>query len=125
LIYEARANVYLESRYDAGFRRGPWVVFRDSTDRDRWCQPDGLLFDPARNRIVVTEIKLRHCSEAYYQLFDLYCPVVRCLFPTWHVSGVEICRWFDPATATPATPRMREDPFDAVSGEFNVHIWNP
>jgi hypothetical protein len=125
LIYEARAGAYLENRFAEAFRRGPWVIFADDSGRERWCQPDGFIADPIATRIIVTEIKLRHCSEAYYQLFDLYLPVVRSLYPGWRVAGLEVCRWFDPATATPAPVRLRENPFDAVDGAFNVHIWSP
>jgi hypothetical protein len=121
LIYQAKAGVYLNDRYSPHFRNGPWVIFNG----DRWCQPDGLLIDVEKSRIIVTEFKLKHCSEAWYQLFELYIPVVRNLFPGWEVVGVEICRWFDPATRVPATPVMRMNPFDALPDVFNVHIWNP
>lgn len=71
------------------------------------------------------EYKLRHCSEAWFQLFDLYIPVLRVLFPGWSFAGIEVCKWFDPATSVPQQPRFRENPMDAVTGEFNVHIWAP
>ena len=92
---------------------------------ERWCQPDGLLFEPEKNRVIVTEFKLRHCSEAWFQLFELYCPVVRFMFPGWRVAGLEVCRWFDPATPVPAIVRKRENPLDVIDGDFNVHIWAP
>lgn len=125
LIYEARACAYLAERFAEHFTRGPWVIFNDVHGRERWCQPDGIILDPPSSRVVIVETKLRHCSEAWFQLFDLYRPVVAHMFPDWGVAGVEVCRWFDPAVLVPAKPRMRENPLDAVDGEFNVHIWAP
>jgi hypothetical protein len=39
--------------------------------------------------------------------------------------GVEVCKWFDPAASVPETPILRHNPFDALDGEFNVHIFAP
>lgn len=121
LIYQARAGAYLLDKYGPHFKFSPWVIFNG----DRWCQPDGLLILSERGRIVVTEIKLRHCSEAWYQLFQLYIPVVQALFPGWEVVGIQVCKWFDPASAVPQAPTMRERPEDAIPGAFNVHIYAP
>lgn len=121
LIYQARAGAWLLDRFKPHFRFSPWVVFNG----DRWCQPDGLLILPERDRIVVTEIKLRHCSEAWFQLFELYIPVVRVLFPNWEVVGCEVVKWYDPADVVPQAPKLRANPADAINGEFNVHIYAP
>jgi hypothetical protein len=121
LIYQARAGAFLNDRFTPQYREGPWVVFNG----DRWCQPDGLIFLPDRARIVVTEIKLRHCSEAWFQLFELYIPVVRVLFPEWEVIGCEVVKWYDPAASVPQPPTLRQNPADAISGAFNVHIYSP
>jgi len=121
LIYQARAGAWLLDRYKPNFKFSPWVIFNG----DRWCQPDGLLLDPGEGRIVVTEIKLRHCSEAWYQLFELYIPVVQALFPGWTIAGCEVCKWYDPAERTPDQPVLRENPADAIIGKFNVHIYSP
>lgn len=121
LIYQAKAGAHLNDRYAPHFRDGPWVIFNGN----RWCQPDGLLIVPEHSKIVVAEIKLRHCSEAWFQLFELYIPVVQVLFPSWLIVGVEICKWFDPASSVPQNPTMRENPLDAIPGAFNVHIYAP
>lgn len=121
LIYQARAGAWLNDRFSPHFRYGPWLIF----NKDRWCQPDGLLLYPEAHRIVVTEIKLSHCSEAWFQLFELYIPVVQMLFPGWEVVGCEVCKWYDPAISVPQRPTLRHNPGDAVSGAFNVHIYSP
>lgn len=121
LIYQARAGAWLLDHFKPHFRFSPWVVFNE----DRWCQPDGLILSPERSRIVVTEIKLRHCSEAWFQLFQLYIPVVQMLFPDWEVVGCEVVKWYDPSSVVPQAPKLRENPADALPGAFNVHIYAP
>lgn len=121
LIYQARAGAYLLDRYAPNFRFSPWVVFNGN----RWCQPDGLLLLPERATVVVVEIKLSHCSEAWYQLFELYIPVVQVLFPGWEIIGCEVCKWYDPACSVQQNPTLRENPADAIKGAFNVHIYSP
>lgn len=74
---------------------------------------------------MVVEIKLSHCSEAWYQLFDLYIPVVQAIFPGWEMAGVQVCKWFDPSRPVPQAPTMRERIEDAIPNAFNVHIYAP
>ncbi len=71
------------------------------------------------------EAKYSHTDLAYYQLFDLYIPVLQALFPPalWTFAGVEICSRFDPAVQLPTRVVMRKNILDALIHEFNVHIW--
>lgn len=123
VLYETKALAHLGDRFGELFLPGPWVRFSNEADTDRWCQPDGIILDPTLGRVVITETKLRHCAEAWFQLFELYIPVFRVMFPQWIVVGVEVCRWFDPATPTPAPAVLRKNPVEAIDGKFNVHIW--
>lgn len=125
LRYQRQVDEYLESRYGAAYVRGPWLEFFDGVTRERrYCQPDGLLVELRRGRITVIEAKYTHTQLAYWQLFELYMPVVRALFgPQWHFAAVEICAKFDPMTPLPVRCVMRKNVLDAVESEFNVHIW--
>ena len=124
ILYEQRCHAYLGERYSVHFLSAPWIIFEDALGL-RWCQPDGIIFDVRPGRIICTEIKLRHCSEAYFQLFELYIPVLSVIFPKWSIRGCEVCRWFDPKEPTPEAPTMRKNPVDALEGKFNVHIFMP
>lgn len=90
----------------------------------RLCQPDGLIFNFHRGTIVIVEFKLRHTSEAYYQLTQLYAPVLSHLFPRplWRLGLCEVVRWYDPSTIFPVVPRLREHVEDCDEGYVGVHI---
>lgn len=107
---------------------GPWVEFIDGPSGERrWCQPDGLLIEIRRGRITVLEAKYTHTELAYYQLFDLYIPVMQSLFPRalWTFVGCEICARYDPATIVPAKVVLCRNLVDLSPKDFSVHIWSP
>lgn len=127
--YERKAHVYLREcligKPDAEYLQSPWVEFEDSTGR-RWCQPDGLLLDHKSKVCIIAEIKYRHTSDAWWQLWRLYLPVVRAIFKEYKHACLEVCRWHDPQTPFPAhytfTPEATTIPQPNVTA---VHIWNP
>ena len=120
--YEAAAIIEFCTRYE-GFLPKPWISYRDATLREYWCQPDGLILNPRKGLIVTVEIKYQHTPDAYEQLFQIYGPLVKSLFPTWRVEGVEVVQWFDPAVLCPEQPELCQFPHDPRAGKFNVHIW--
>jgi len=124
LRYEARVQKYLIAKYGDCYIPGPWIQFYDPNQRI--CQPDGLLFDLERGRIILVEIKLRHCQEAYWQLQKLYLPVLREMFPysLWEICCIEIVRWYDPEVQWPVKHILREKVEDAPSSIIGVHIYN-
>ena len=92
----------------------------------RWCQPDGLLLDIQRGRCTIVECKLQHTIDAWWQLTDLYLPVVRAaLGPTYIYSICEVCRWYDSRVSFPEEIRLSPDVFDVPPHRFGVHIWRP
>lgn len=103
---------------------GPWLQFYDPAQRI--CQPDGLLFDVENGVIILIEIKLRHCTEAYWQLKKLYLPVLRDMFPytLWDIRCIEIVRWYDPDVQWPDNHILRENVEDAPRQGIGVHIYN-
>jgi hypothetical protein len=124
LRYERKALTHLEGLFGEALLPSPWIKFLSrSGEKVRWCQPDALLLQVAKQELVIIEVKYQHCPEAWYQLFTIYLPVVRVLFPGWKVRVVEMCKWFDVATVTPQLPRLCEDITKAKMGELNVHIW--
>lgn len=123
LRYERKAHDLLENRYGWRYLRSPWIRFYGE-GKVRLCQPDGLLFDFARGRITILEIKLRHTPDTYYQVMDLYLPVVEVLFPRklWDIRLCEVCGWYDVATKFPYPTQLRENPEDAEHGFIGIHI---
>jgi len=82
----------------------PWLQFmRKGEGRLQHCQPDGLLIDPVAGLIVVVEVKLAHTTDAWWQMRQLYVPVLRHIFPErrWTYRCVTIVKWFDPAIKFP------------------------
>jgi hypothetical protein len=125
--YEYKAQDYLEALYPVHYVRSPWLMFRLKGEPiPRFCQPDGIIVEPERSRIIIVEIKLRHCAEAYTQVTGIYAPVLRKIFPPpWGFRFVELTRWYDPAVSFPAPIQKLSDISLVPGGRFGVHIWNP
>jgi hypothetical protein len=95
--------------HDQFYTPGPWIVFWTNEDRaTRWCQPDGLFFNFAAGLITIVEIKLRHTALSWFQLRQLYQPVVSALFPSslWKVRIVEVVKEYVPEEKTPEKPLL-------------------
>jgi hypothetical protein len=92
----------------------------------RWCQTDGLLLRPREGQAIIYEVKYQHTADAWFQLRELYEPVVReALGPAWELAFVEVVKWYDPATFFPERVLMYPDPLRAQAGRIGVHIWTP
>lgn len=91
----------------------------------RFCQTDGLLFQPKQFKLLIVEVKYKHTPDAYWQIENKYLPVCRWLFKDWEISTLEIVKWFDPSTQFPAPITLRKEIEDCVPGEFGVHILTP
>lgn len=123
--YEKRVQEFLADCYGGRYAPSPWFRFF-ANSKWRWCQPDGLLFDPKRGIINIVEVKHSHTSDAWWQTKHLYGPVVQWLFPQrlWRIQFVEICRWYDPQTPFPEPIRMTPE-IEVDTSAFKVHIWKP
>lgn len=98
-----------------------------SRGRIRYCQFDGLLVLPSRKVLVLCEVKYNHTSDAYWQLENVYVPVLRAFLGRsnpWQVATCEIVKWFDPSTTFPVQITLCQDLGGAKVGAFNVHILN-
>lgn len=126
LRYQEKVSSHLNDRFGEVFVSGPWFRYKAvGVDKPRWCQPDGLLFIPELSRIILIEVKLQHTSDAWWQLRQLYLPVVAHAFPPsrWEYVLCEVVRWYDPIVAFPEKVRLRPDVLSAEPGEFACHIW--
>jgi len=102
LAYEKKVNARLGEDYGDRYIPGVWFRF---TSKDqpgaRFAQPDGLVWDLSRGVITIVEIKIRHSYRAWWQLRELYEPILAFKFPGWDIEVVEIFQWFDPQAEVP------------------------
>lgn len=128
LRYEHKAQEYLSDLYPGRYVPSPWIVFSSvENTRPRWIQPDGLLIDLLKGIVYIVEIKYRHCAEAWFQLTNIYQPVVSHLFPSslWDYRLVEVVSWFDGSQYFPGKAVKRGDIEKSKPDEITVHIWRP
>lgn len=101
-------------------------AFHSSYGRER-CIPDGVAIstrDPSL--LTIIEIKLRHTEDAWYQLNDLYLPVVRKALPNHKIQLLEICKFYDPAIKLPGPFTLVYDVeafIEKGGSEFAVCPW--
>lgn len=117
---------WLESLYPKRFIPGPWLMYAvPGRAQVQWCQPDGLLYSPRRGIVYILEIKLKHTDGAWWQLHELYAPVIERIHPRnlWEIRLVEIVKWYDPSTYFPGRHYLRRRPHLTAKGEVGVVIW--
>ena len=123
--YEKKVQEYLEGLYGDRYIPSPWLRFF-AGNKWRWCQPDGILLDFLHGVITVVEVKYQHTSDAWWQVRQLYIPVLRELFPEklWRFEACEVVKWYDPATVFPENTVLALEPSMAHPA-FKIHIWRP
>jgi hypothetical protein len=121
--YERKVHDHFASLWGDRYVPSPVFSFYDASGK-RFCIPDGLL-DLGENRIVVFEIKFQHMPEAWWQLDQLYRPVLKALYKDVYL--VEVCRSFDPATPFPCAIHKIDNIEHYVKGPlrsiFGVYRW--
>lgn len=128
--YERQVQAHLALTLGEGYVPSRWFVFRSrGSDNVRFVQPDGLFFDFERGVITCFEIKLKHTERAWWQLRQLYVPVLQHIFGTaqWRYAAVEIVCWYDPHVSFPErTSALRHITADSFEpGAIQVNVWNP
>lgn len=120
--YEQKVHQFLGSVLP-GYRPSQGFRFYDRSGV-RFCVPDGVILNPART--IIFEFKFQHMPEAWWQLRQLYEPVLRSFVPGAEIHLVEVCRSYDPAVPFPERVKLIDsieeyvkDPFP----EFGVFRW--
>ena len=122
LRYERKAHKYLDGLFGEKYVASPWIRFI-ANGKSLYCQPDGLVVE--KGLCTIVEIKLKHTAFAWFQIKELYLPVLKVLMPDTEFNYLEVCRWFDSDTGFPGTFRHAEAITQLTSpSEFFVHIWN-
>lgn len=102
-----------------------WFHYTTAQGDEKYCEMDALVINPLGNRVWIFEIKFKHTECAYYQLFNLYKPVIRCWKPGAIIHTVELVRWYNAQTPFPTDVTLTREPLMGNPGDFNVKIWNP
>lgn len=125
--YEAKVHRQLSEVHGLQYIPQQWWQYTLAGDhRDHYCQTDGLLILSARKVIVLCEVKYSHTPEAYWQVENVYVPLLtRYLRNTdYKIAAVEVCKWFDPNTPFPVRPTLCEELTAVHPSRFSVHILN-
>jgi len=126
LRYEAKAQSYLATELGYAYHPNPTLRFEDDSGA-RFLVPDGLYFDSVGSAVVF-EVKSQHMPEAWWQLRQLYEPVVRALNFVNRVACVEVVKSFDPGMGFPEPVQSYRDLqvlLAAPAPGFKVLIWKP
>lgn len=122
--YEKKVHQVLNERFELRYFPQIWFCYK-AGEKLRYCQTDGLLVDIDKKKITIIEVKYSHTSDAFWQMENVYYPVVKRLFgDSWQVCTVEVVKWYDPAVSCPRKAVLRERLEDVKFGEFAVHILN-
>ena len=105
---------------------GQWFEFLDRSGR-RWCQIDALLLDHAQNAAIICEIKYQHTPDAWWQLRELYYPVIKAAFPKLHpICLCEIVHYYDAKVEWPERHDLTDSPLRIPHAhKVAVCIFNP
>lgn len=131
LRYEAQAHNGMSRAFDGLYVPSPWFRYKRFSNPGVWsfCQPDGLGFDFHRGVCFVVEVKYKHTADAYFQLYDRYLPMLDFWLnrhqKLWQLAPIEVCYWFDRATAFPTVISLQRNVKDARPNEMSVNIWRP
>lgn len=122
-IYEGKVHKHLSEKHEGQYTARQWFIYQLRNElKPRFCQTDGLLFNAATGTLVVCEVKLRHTSDAFFQLDRLYQPVLAKAFPQFKIACLEITRWYDPAIPFPVVPQLVPNELQAPVNAFGVRI---
>jgi len=95
--------------------------------RPQTAIPDGFLLSRDGKSLGILEVKLRHSTDAWFQLNKFYLPLVRRVAGSSLVlRTVEICRYYDPGVKLPKEKRILDEldqVFDLRSDCHPVLIW--
>lgn len=123
LAYQKKIERFLAPRRPSDWTVYPslWFVYCDDRPGRNYCSPDFIL-DCGADLLVVVEAKIRWTADAYYQLEQLYLPVLRVARPRATLVPLCITKSFDPAIKVPMEVRFVSDVFEASPGKFNLQF---
>src|SRR5262245_3313723 len=97
--YERKVSWRLLELYELSYIPALWFMYH-SRGRIRYCQFDGLLVLAERKVLAIVECKYQHTADAYWQLSNVYVPVLRSFLGRgnpYSIATCEVVKWFDPS----------------------------
>lgn len=95
---------------------------------DQYAIPDAIVVDAAERILTIIEIKIRHTSDACFQLNNLYKPIVQKAFPHMLVNLLEVCKSFDAEVSLPQHFKLVQDPVHFTksyqSGVLGIYVYS-
>lgn len=109
------------------------LSFQEGASRNGFYQrpstaiPDGLLLSPCKRVLCILELKLRHSTDAWFQLNRFYLPIMgRICGSSMRLRVLEICKYYDPGVRLPQEKALivdSENVFRLGDGIHPVLIW--
>jgi hypothetical protein len=96
VVYERNVGEFLKLDSEAQslawtVNDGPWIKYWGKKGGPYWAQPDFVLMDKEKQRVLIVEVKLTHCANAFFQLENMYKPLLRKILGTdWTINTLEI-----------------------------------
>ena len=124
LAYEKKAKSFLRNRFQERVTLGQWFKFYDGY-RTRYCQPDAIVQD--HTGIMIIEIKLRFSDLAWWQLKELYLPIVKKYYHASSCQLLVLCKSFDPncAVCLPEIIPLIENFSPRIPDCVYAQVWRP
>jgi hypothetical protein len=109
LRYERKVQEKLAQFFQNEYRPGPWFKYQfEGAKTPLLGQPDGVW--EMKNSVVVVEIKIRWCAEAWWKLKRVYAPVVERALSKPVRGLLCVTRSFDPAIRVPDPVQLFDEP---------------
>lgn len=122
LRYQKKVNKRLKEEFGAHALIGPWFGFTSANGKRRCCQLDACVkYDD--NDFILIETKIRHTVLSYYQLKELYLPVIRAYRPDARIRLATIVGSYDCATPYPEEIDLIYDLAEASDDRIGVLKW--
>lgn len=107
LAYEKKALNNLEIELPYKLLRHPAFSFRNGTRLVEYAIPDAIYLHD--NILTIFEVKLKHTADAWYQLNNLYRPIISRAYPGLEINLCEICRDYDPEVRLASSQQIIEN----------------
>jgi hypothetical protein len=131
LRYERKILEKLRQKYKEQVCLKPWFKYSYLDDSDQIvhtvCSPDAVIILPEKKQIIIVEIKIRLTAVAYFQLKNLYYPILFMINGGgYKYTFLNIIKWYDPYGMENIRDwRMLKDLADLTPNitQMAVHIW--